>query len=86
MIPADDGGGAQSLPRWVELVLLAYVLAGLVRWGKQLLGEKPRWGEVRQAWGWSLILLAEEVEGWLAALWRLLLWSCQTLSPLSIPS
>jgi hypothetical protein len=25
--------GKQSLLRWVELVLLAYVLAGLTRWG-----------------------------------------------------
>jgi len=77
--------GAQSLPRWVELVLLAYVLAGLTRWGKQLLGEQTRWGEVRQSWGWSLISLAEEVRGWLATLWRLLLWGFQTLSSVFIP-
>lgn len=77
--------GAQSLPRWVELVLLAYVLAGLTRWGKQLLGENPRWGEVRQEWGWRLISLAEEVRGWLATLRRLLLWGLQVLSPVSIP-
>ncbi len=77
--------GEQSLPRWVELVLLAYVLAGLTRWGKQLLGEQPRWGEVRQEWGWSLISLASEVRGWLATLGRLLLWGIQTLSPASIP-
>ena len=75
--------GKQSLERWVELVLLAYVLAGLTRWGKQLLGEKPRWGEVRQSWGWSLISLAEEVRGWLATLWRLLLQGFQFLS--SVP-
>ena len=33
--------GKQSLLRWVELVLWAYVLAGLTRWGKQLMGQKP---------------------------------------------
>ena len=55
--------GKQSLVRWVELVLWAYVLAGLTRWGKQLLGQKPSWGEVRQEWGWSLISMATEVKG-----------------------
>jgi len=43
--------GKQSLERWVELVLLAHVLVGLTRWGKQLLGEVLSWGEVRQEWG-----------------------------------
>jgi hypothetical protein len=51
--------GPQSLARWVELVLLAYVLAGLTRWGKQLRGEEPRWGAVRQSWGWTLIQTVE---------------------------
>ena len=77
--------GPKSLARWVELVLLAYVLAGLTRWGKQLRGEQPRWGEVRQEWGWSLISPASEVRGWLATLWRLLLWGFQLLSPISVP-
>jgi SRSO17 transposase len=77
--------GPQSLARWVELVLLAYVLAGLTRWGKQLRGEPPRWGEVRQEWGWSWISLASEVRGWLATLWRLLLWGFQLLPPISVP-
>jgi len=70
--------GERSLPRWVELVLLAYVLAGLTRWGKQLLGEKP-------SWGWTLIQAVTEVRDWLAVLWRLILWGIQTLSPVSIP-
>jgi hypothetical protein len=77
--------GEKSLARWVELVLLAYVLAGLTRWGKQLLGEQPSWGEVRQSWGWTLIQTATEVRGWLATLGRLILWGFQTLCPLSIP-
>jgi len=77
--------GKRSLERWVELVLLAYVLAGLTRWGKQLLGRKPSWGEVRQEWGWSLIQTATEVRGCLAALERLILWSFQFLFPVSIP-
>jgi len=38
----------KSLARWMELVLLAYVLAGLTRWGKQLLRERPSWGEARE--------------------------------------
>jgi len=77
--------GKQSLERWVELVLLAYVLAGLTRWGRQLLGQKPSWGEVRQQWGWSLISRASEVKGWLATLWRLVVWGFQFLSLLSVP-
>jgi len=77
--------GERSLPRWVELVLLAYVLAGLTRWGQQLSGEQPSWGEVRQSWGWTLIQAVTEVRGWLATLGRLILWGFQTLSPLSIP-
>jgi len=64
--------GKRSLVRWVELVLLAYVLAGLTRWGRRLRGERPSWGEVRQQWGWSLISCEVEVRGWLATLWRLL--------------
>jgi SRSO17 transposase len=75
----------QSLKRWVELVLLAYVLVGLTRWGKQLVGQKPSWGEVRQEWGGSLISMATEVKGWLATLGRLLLWGLQFLSPVSVP-
>ncbi len=47
--------GDCSLERWVELVLLAYVLAGLTRWGKQFVGQRRSWDEVRQEWGWSLI-------------------------------
>ncbi len=77
--------GKRSLERWVELVLLAYLLAGLTRWGKQLLGEKPSWGEVRQAWGWPLISMVKEVQGWLAALARLILWIFPFISPLSVP-
>jgi len=64
---------------------LAYVLAGLTRWGRQLLGQEPSWGEVRQQWGWSLISMATEVKGWLANLWRLILGVFQILSPISIP-
>jgi len=75
--------GEKSLARWVELVLLAYVLAGLTRWGQP--GEQPSWGEVRQSWGWTLIQTATEVRGWLATLGRLILWGFQTLCPLSIP-
>ncbi len=77
--------GEKSLARWVELVLLAYVLAALTRWGKQLLGENPRWAEVRQAWGWRLIRMITEVRGWLAQLSRLILWGLQFLSPISVP-
>ena len=65
-------------------MLLAYTLAGLTRWGRQLLGQEPSWGEVQQQWGWSLIPMATEVKGWLANLWRLILWVFQTLSPISI--
>jgi hypothetical protein len=61
------------------------VLVGLTRWGQQLLGEKPSWGEVRQSWGWTLIQAVTEVRGWLATLGRLILWGFQTLCPLSIP-
>lgn len=77
--------GKQSLKRWVELVLLAYVLAGLTRWGRQLLRQEPSWGEVRQEWGWSLISSVTEVRGWLAALRRLLSWGLQLFLFLSIP-
>jgi hypothetical protein len=77
--------GKQSLLRWVELVLLAYVLAGLTRWGKQLMGQRPSWGEVRQEWGGSLISIVLEVKGWLATLGRLLLWVFQVFSSLSVP-
>lgn len=77
--------GRQSLERWVELVLLAYVLAGLTRWGRQLMGQGPSWGEVRQEWGWSLIQTDTEVSGWLAVLGRLILWTFQFLSPVSVP-
>ncbi len=72
--------GERSLERWVEGVLLAYVLAGLTRWGKQWLKQEPSWGEVRQEWGWSLSSPAEEVGEGPAPLWRLLLGSCQFLS------
>lgn len=64
---------------------MAYVLAGLTRWGKQLVGERPSWGEVRQGWGWSLISTAMEVRGWLATLGRLLLWIFQFLPLVSVP-
>jgi hypothetical protein len=40
--------GEHSLERWVELVCLAYVLAGLTRWGKQLAKQDLSWIEVRQ--------------------------------------
>jgi hypothetical protein len=33
--------GEKSLARWVELVLLAFVLAGLTRLGKRLLRGEP---------------------------------------------
>jgi hypothetical protein len=75
----------KSLARWMELVLLAYVLAGLTRWGKQLLRERPSWGEAREEMGWSPILMATEVRGWLATLGRLILWIFRSLSPVSIP-
>ena len=76
--------GGRSLERWVELVLLAYTLVGLTRWGRQSLGQEPSWGEIQQQWGWSLIPMATEVKGWLANLWRLILWAFQTLSPIPI--
>ena len=76
--------GERSLGRWVELVLLAYVLAGLTRWGRQLMGQRPNWGGVRQGWGWSLISCEMEVRDWLATLGRLLLWIFQFLSFLSL--
>ena len=78
--------GERSLRRWVELVLLAYVLAGLTRWGRQLKGQEPSWGEVQQQWGWGLISMATEVRGWLSNLWRLILRVFQILSPISIPN
>jgi len=78
--------GERSLERWVELVLLAYVLAGLTRWGRQRMGQKPGWGEVRQQGGGSLIQMAMEVRGWLATLGRLVLWLLRVLSPVSIPN
>ena len=78
--------GELSLERWVELVLLAYTLAGLTRWGRQLEGQELSWGEVQQQWGWSLISMATEVRGWLANLWRLILRVFQILSPISIPN
>lgn len=77
--------GKRSLERWVELGLLAYVLAGLTRWGKQLVGQRPTWGEVRQEWGGRLISMAEEVRGWLAILGRLLLSTCTLLSRIAVP-
>ena len=70
----------------MELALLAYVLAGLTRWGRQLEGQRPSWDEVRQHWGWSLIPCKMEVRGWLANLWRLILWVFQILSPIFIPN
>jgi len=78
--------GKRSLERWVELVLLAYVLAGLTRWGRQLMGQRPSWGEVRQEWGWSLIQTAAEVRGWLATLGRLLGEFLQLFPPSPSPS
>ncbi len=69
----------------LEWVLLAYVLAGLTRWGRHLLGQKPTWGEVRQEWGWSLIPMALEVQGWLTTLGRLLLSALTLLSPIAVP-
>ena len=77
--------GERSLERWVELVLLAYVLAALTRWGRQLRGQRPSWGEVRQEWGWSLIPMATEVKGWLATLGRLLLAVLMLLSRIAVP-
>jgi hypothetical protein len=75
--------GAKSLKRWVELVLLAYVLAGLTRWGKQLLREQPTWLEVRFYWGERLIRCDPEVGSWLAVLRRLVSWAFPfALSPL----
>lgn len=66
--------GAQSLSRWVELVLLAYVLAGLTRWGKQLLKHKLTWLQVRFHWAQRLMRWLQQVNGWLAAFSRLLPW------------
>jgi hypothetical protein len=75
--------GAKSLKRWVELVLLAYVLAGLTRWGRQLLKGQPTWLEVRSHWGERLIRWDQEVGSWLAALSRLISWLFPfALSPL----
>ena len=71
--------GEPSLERWVELALLAYILVGLTRWGKQLRGERQSWGEVRKGWGWSLISISSEVRGWLATLWRLILGPAQAV-------
>jgi len=53
--------GEKSLKRWVELVLLAYVLAGLTRWGRQLLRHAPTWLEVRFHWGKRLLQVAAEL-------------------------
>lgn len=53
--------------------------------GQAIVGREAALGEVRQAWGWSLIQTAEEVRGWLATLGRLILWGFQFLSPVSIP-
>lgn len=64
--------GAKSLNRWVELVLLAYVLAGLTRWGKQLLKQKPIWLEARFHWAEHLIRPIHLVNDWLATFSRLL--------------
>jgi hypothetical protein len=49
------------------------------------MGQRPSWGEVRQEWGGSLISSVPEVKGWLATLWRLVLWVFQVLFPLSVP-
>jgi hypothetical protein len=41
--------------------------------------------EARQEWGWSLIQTVTEVSGWLATLGRLILWTFQFLSLVSVP-
>ena len=58
--------GPKSLARWVELVLWAYVLAALTRWGRRLKSPQPSWQMVRTAWGRQLIEIVSEVRGWLA--------------------
>jgi hypothetical protein len=77
--------GEEGFERWVELVLLSYVLVGLTRWGKQLVGEELTWGEVQQEWGWGLISVSREVLSWLAQLWRLI-FSWLALFSFSPPS
>jgi hypothetical protein len=58
----------------LEKACEAFVLAGLTRWV-----------EARQEWGWSLIQTVTEVSGWLATLGRLILWTFQFLSLVSVP-
>jgi len=75
--------GAKSLNRWVELVLLAYAIAGLTRWGRQLLQQKITWLEARCHWGNRLICPAEQVHVWLATLIHLISWTLKSaFSPL----
>ena len=60
--------GTKSLVRWVELVLLAYVLAALTRWGRTLKSPQRSWRAVRTMWGRQLMEAVSEVRGWLSTL------------------
>jgi len=75
--------GTRSLSRWVELVLLAYAMAGLTRWGRQLLKQKITWFEARCHWGNRLLCPIEQVRVWLATRTHLISWTLKSaLSPL----
>ena len=60
--------GETSLARWVELVLWAYVLVALTRWGRRLKSPQHRWRAVRTVWGRQLMEAVSDVRGWLATL------------------
>jgi hypothetical protein len=47
--------GQGALERWVELVLLAYVLASLSRWGR-----KVRWQAAKEQSAWRLVRMAKD--------------------------
>jgi hypothetical protein len=80
-----------SLPRGGEPGKLGRVgLAGLCAGWSDPLGEAAfaggaELGEAREERGWSLILMATEVRGWLATLGRLILWVLQFLPLVSVP-
>ena len=52
----------------MELVLFAYVLAALTRWGRRLTSPQLSWRSVRMTWGRQLMEAVSEVKGWLATL------------------
>jgi len=72
--------GAKSLSRWVELVLLAYAIAGLTRWGRQLLQQKTTWFEACCHWGNRLICPVEQTRIGLDTLTRLISWTLKSAS------